>query len=145
LEVGAEVETEARHGPVPMAIGAEQLAGAVVESAATVAVGGAGAVAEAVEGAEAETAAADTNDVVGDWRLRAEMNPGEECWWAVLDSGTKETVEGSAGLEEALKAFAMSVEVVGLRGDGQLLTELEDVSGGKLRLEAECGQTEGEG
>ena len=35
------------------------------------------------------------------------------------------------GLGEALTAFAMSVEVVGLRADGQLLTELEDVSGGK--------------
>ena len=59
------------------------------------------------------------------------MNPGEECWWVVLDSSTEETMDGSVRLEEALKAFAMSVEVAGLRGDGQLLTELEDVSGGK--------------
>ena len=134
-KVGAEVETEARPGPVPVAIGAGQLAGDEVESAAAVAVGGAGAVAEAVEGAEAEAAAADANDVVRDWRLRVEVNPGEECsaWWAVhvLDSGTKETMEGSVGLEEALRTFAMSVEVAGLRGDGQLLTELEDVSGRK--------------
>ena len=45
------------------------------------------------------------------------------------------TVEGVDGpvrpVEEALKAFAISVEVAGLRGDGQLLIELEDVSGGK--------------
>ena len=34
-------------------------------------------------------------------------------------------------LEEALEAFVMSVEVAGLRGDGQLPTELGDVSGGK--------------
>ena len=34
-------------------------------------------------------------------------------------------------LLEALMAFAMSVEVAGLRGDGQLLTGLEDVRGGK--------------
>ena len=34
-------------------------------------------------------------------------------------------------LLEALEAFAMSVEVAGLRGDGQLLTELEDVRDGK--------------
>ena len=41
-------------------------------------------------------------------------------------------MDGSVRLEEALKAFAMSVEVAGLRGDGQLLTELEDVSGALL-------------
>ena len=92
-KVGAEVETEARHGSVTVATEAKQLAGAVVEPAAVVAVGG--AVAEAVEGAEAEAAAADANGVVGDWRLRAEVNPGEECrregcLWVVLDSGTKE-------------------------------------------------------
>ena len=40
-------------------------------------------------------------------------------------------MDGSAGLEEALKTFVMSVEVAGPRGDGQLLTELEDVSGWK--------------
>ena len=44
---------------------------------------------------------------------------------------TVEGVDGPVRLVEALKAFAMSVEVAGLRGDGQLLTELEDVSGGK--------------
>jgi hypothetical protein len=112
-----------------------------------VAVVGAGAVAEAEDGAEVETAAAgagagaeveaaavEAGDVVGDldWRLGVEVNPGEECWWVVLDSSTEETMDGSARLEEALKTFAMSVEVAGLRGDGHLLnTELEDVSGGK--------------
>ena len=49
----------------------------------------------------------------------------------MLDSSTEENMDGSAGLEEALKTFAMSVEVAGLRGDGQLLTELEGVSGGE--------------
>ena len=51
----------------------------------------------------------------------------------MLDSSTctVEAVDGPVRLEEALKAFDMSVEVAGLRGDGQQLTELEDVSGGK--------------
>ena len=70
-------------------------------------------------------------DVVGAWRLGVEVNPGEKCWWTVLDSSTEEAMDGPARVEKALEAFAMSVEVVGLRGDGQLLTELEDVSGGK--------------
>ena len=70
-------------------------------------------------------------DVAGDWRLGIEVNPGRECWWAVTNSSTDETMDESARLEEALKTFAMSVEVAGLRGDGQLLIELEDVSGGK--------------
>jgi hypothetical protein len=50
-----------------------------------------------------------------------------------LGSSTAEVVgaRGPVGLGEAPKAFAMSVEVVGLRGDGQALTDLEDVSGGK--------------
>ena len=68
---------------------------------------------------------------VGAWRLGLEMNPGEKCWWTVLGGSTVEGVDGPVRLVEALKAFAISVEVTGLRGDGQLLTELEDVSGGK--------------
>ena len=54
-----------------------------------------------------------------------------EPWWAVLDSSTEEGEDPPVMLLEALVAFAMSVEVAGLRGDGQLLTELEDVRGGK--------------
>ena len=144
--VGAdhEVETEAGPGPVTVATGAGQMTGAEVEPAAAVAVVGAGAVAEAEDsakveaaaagvgaGAEMEAAAAGAGDVVGDWRLGVGVNPGEECWWAVLDSSIEETMDGSARLEEALKAFSRSVKVAGLRGDGQLLPELEDVSGGK--------------
>ena len=59
--------------------------------------------------------------------LHAEPEP----WWTILDSSTEEGVGGAVELGEALEAFAMSVEVAGLRGDGQLLTEPEDVSGRK--------------
>ena len=49
----------------------------------------------------------------------------------MLDISTEEGEDPPVTLLEALVAFAMSVEVTGLRGDGQLLTELEDVRGGK--------------
>ena len=55
--MGAEAETEAGPGAVPGATGASQLAGAEVEPAAPAAVGGAGAVTEAEDGAEVEAAA----------------------------------------------------------------------------------------
>ena len=42
-----------------------------------------------------------------------------EPWWAVLDSSTEEGEDPSVMLLEALVAFAMSVEVAGLRGNGQ--------------------------
>ena len=50
---------------------------------------------------------------------------------------------GAVELEEALEAFAMSVEVAGLEGDDQLATELGYMCGGGLG--AEPGQTGGEG
>ena len=50
-----------------------------------------------------------------------------EPWWAVLDSSTEGGEDPTVILLEALVAFAMLVDVAGLRGDGQLLTELEDV------------------
>ena len=65
-----------------------------------------------------EAAAAEACDVVGAWRLGVEVNPGEECWWAVLDSSTEEVVDGSVRLKETLNAFVVSVEMTGLRGDG---------------------------
>jgi hypothetical protein len=48
----------------------------------------------------------------------------------VPDSSTEETSGGPARLVKALEVFAMSVEVAGLKGDGQLLTELEGRAGG---------------
>ena len=55
-----------------------------------------------------------------------------ESWWAVrmLDNSIEEGKDPPVLLMEALVAFAMSVEVAGLRGDGQLLVELENVRGG---------------
>ena len=53
-------------------------------------------------------------DAVGAWRLGFEMNPGEKCWWTMLDSSAVEAVDGPVRLVEALKAFAISVEVAGL-------------------------------
>ena len=49
----------------------------------------------------------------------------------MLDSSTEETTDGPVRLVKALEVFAMSVDVAGLKGGGQLLTELEDVSGEK--------------
>ena len=95
--------------------------------------GGAGRTATEAEAAKTVAAAMGgdkAGDVVGAWRLGVEVNPGEECWWVVLGSSTEEAVDGPVRLEEALKAFAMSVEVAGLSGDGQLLTELEGRAGG---------------
>ena len=53
------------------------------------------------------------------------LDLGGLCWTAKEEEGVP------MKLMEALEAFAVSVEVAGLRGDGQLLTELEGVRGGK--------------
>ena len=50
---------------------------------------------------------------------------------SVGQRSTEGAVDGPMRLEEALTAFAMFVEVAGLMGDDKLITDLEDVSGGK--------------
>ena len=47
---------------------------------------------------------------------RARKAAEPEPWWAVIDSSTEDSVGGAVDLEEALQAFAMSVEVDGLEG-----------------------------
>ena len=74
----------------------------------------------AVEGTEAEAGAAKAVAVAeGCARVddadRARRDAEPEPWWAVLDSSTKEGVGGAVELGKALEAFAMSVEVAGLR------------------------------
>ena len=103
------------------------------EEAGVVAVTEAGGVGEGtvVGAGAAKTVAATVGGARADDAVRARRADEPEPWWAVLDSSTKEGVDGAVEPEEALEAFAMSVEVAGLRGDGQLLTELGDVSGGK--------------
>ena len=49
----------------------------------------------------------------------------------MLDSNNKEGEDPPVMPMEALVAFVMTMEVVGLRGDGQLLIELEGVRGGE--------------
>ena len=123
LNVGAEAEARAGAGWAGAVSAADAGRGAGGVGGTVAEAGVAKTVAAAVGGAKA-------GDAVGAWRLGFEMNPGEKCWWTVLDNSTMEDVDGPMRLVEALKAFAMSVEVAGLRGDGQLLSELEDVSGG---------------
>ena len=156
----AVVSAEAEAGAEAVNAAAGEVAGAEVEVAAAEAVLNAGAEAEArAEAREAEAVTAlqqrqgeELEELEEPW-LRLELlrmwlqqwvalrlimllepggllslSPGGQCWTAVQ---WRVWINGPVMLVEALMAFAMSVEVAGLRGDGQLLTELEDVSGGK--------------
>ena len=62
-------------------------------------------------------AARDRADAASSWRDadRARRAAEPEPWWAVLNSSTEDGVGGAVELGEALEAFAMSVEVAGLK------------------------------
>ena len=137
---GAKAMAAAAIGVVPVGTSAEAaaveaVAGAGAEAAgveAAAAAGGAVGGIEAEAGATKAVASAAAGDCArADGTNRARRAAEPEPWWAVLDSGTEEGMGAVVELGEALEAFALSVEVAGLEGDGQLLTELEDVSGGE--------------
>jgi len=99
------------------------IAGAVAGAETEVAGVEAAAKAEgAVDGIEAEAGAGAAKAVAAagdcaraDDADRARRAPEPEPWWAALDNSTTEGVGGAVELGKALEAFAMSVEVAGLR------------------------------
>ena len=53
----------------------------------------------------------------------------DESWWEVIYGSTIEGAARATELEEALQAFAATVEIDGAHGDGQLAKQLGDLGG----------------
>ena len=114
------------------------IAGAVAGAETEVAGVTAAAEAEgAVDGTEAQAGAAKAVAGAGDCARaddaasgRARRAAEPEPWWAVLDSSTEEGVEQWNWGGHSRPLLCLWRWLHGLRGDGQLLTELEGVSGG---------------